>query len=176
MKTRKLTMCSLFVALTAILSQIAIPIGAVPINLATFSVLCSGALLGAKYGAISQIVYMLIGAVGVPVFTMFGGGMGILFGPTGGYIVGYILSSWIVGYIVERFGNKIYFLALAMILGIVTYMTVGTLWFMYITKSSLWQSLITCVIPFLFGDILKAGLAATIVYRLQIFKLEDPLL
>ena len=114
MKTTKLVTCALFAALTAILSQIAIPIGPVPINLATFSVFFAGALLGAKAGALSQLVYLLLGIVGLPVFSMFRGGPGVLLGPTGGYLAGYVLAAFLVGFITEQRGDSLPALALAM--------------------------------------------------------------
>ena len=87
-KTFKITMCALFAALTAICSQIQIPLPQIPINLALFSVCMAGAVLGAGYGSLSIIVYVLLGAVGVPVFAGFKGGFATITGPTGGYIVG----------------------------------------------------------------------------------------
>ena len=86
-RDRKITFCALFAALTAILSQIAIPIGPVPINLATLAVFIAGGLMGPVWGAVSMIVYVALGAVGVPVFAMFTGGISIIVGPTGGYII-----------------------------------------------------------------------------------------
>lgn len=166
-KAINLCTCALFAALTAVLSQIAIPIGPVPINLATFSVFVSGALLGAKFGAISQAVYIVLGAVGVPVFSMFKGGLGVLLGPTGGYIIGYLVAAWLVGLITEHFGNKIYVLALAMLAGFFAYMTIGTCWFMFSTKNGLLEALTVCVVPFLLGDALKIILATALARRLR---------
>ena len=167
MTTIECTTCALFAALTAVLSQIAVPIGPVPINLATFSVFLAGALLGAKLGAVSQAVYVLLGAVGVPVFSMFRGGPGILFGPTGGYIAGYVLAAWLVGLITERYGNKAAVLALAMLAGFFSYMTTGTCWYMFVTKSGLAEALMVCVVPFLPGDALKMVLAAVLARGLK---------
>ena len=84
--TRSLVLCALMAALTAICSQIQIPLPMVPINLALFAVHLSGALLGWKYGALSMVVYALLGVIGVPVFAGFGSGPAVLFGKTGGYI------------------------------------------------------------------------------------------
>ena len=89
--------CALFAALTAVCSQLSVPIQPVPINLALFSVYMAGALLGGGRGAISQIVFLLIGAAGVPVFAGFRGGLQVLAGPTGGYIVGYVAAALITG-------------------------------------------------------------------------------
>ena len=97
-----MALCGLFAAITAVLSQIAIPIGPVPINLATFAVFCAGALLGSKLGSISLIVWAILGAFGVPVFSMFRGGLGTLLGPTGGYIIGFIVMAVIAGLVIDN--------------------------------------------------------------------------
>ncbi len=167
MQTIELSACALFAALTAVLSQVAIPIGPVPVNLATFSVFLAGALLGAKLGAVSQAVYVLLGAVGVPVFAMFKSGMGVLLGPTGGYLAGYILAAWLVGFLSRRYGNKIYVLAIAVFAGFLAYMTTGTCWYMISMKAGLIEALMACVVPFLFGDALKMVFAVAIAYRLR---------
>lgn len=167
MKTIELSLCALFAALTAILSQLAIQVGPVPINLATFSVFLAGALLGARAGAVSQTVYVLLGMIGVPVFSMFRGGAGVLLGPTGGYIAGYILAAWLEGFMIERLGNKIFILASSMLAGCFIYMITGTGWYMFSTKNGLAEALMTCVIPFLPGDALKIILAAVLAHRLK---------
>ena len=90
--TYELVLCALCAAVTCILAPISVPLaGEVPISLATFAVLLSGILLGGRFGAISQLVYVLLGSVGVPVFAGWTGGIGITLGVTGGYIIGYIL-------------------------------------------------------------------------------------
>ena len=167
MKPIHLVLCALFAALTAVLSQIAINLGPVPFNLATFSVLTAGAVLGKKLGAFSQLVYVLLGAVGVPVFSLFRGGLAMLVGPTGGYLVGYVLGAFVVGLLAERLGHKIHWLVVAMLGGFVTYMTLGTVWFMILTKNSLSQALALCVVPFLLGDSLKIAVAAVLSSRLR---------
>ena len=101
--TRSLVLCALMAALTAICSQIQIPLPMIPINLALFAVHLSGALLGWKYGALSMVVYALLGVIGVPVFAGFGSGPAVLFGKTGGYILGYILCALIVGALSRKF-------------------------------------------------------------------------
>ncbi len=164
-----IVLCALFAALTAVLAQITIPIGPVPISLATFSVFMTGALLGAKSGAVSQAVYVLLGAMGVPVFAGFKGGLGTLVGPTGGYIAGYILAAWLVGFLAEKFGNELWALLLAMLAGFFAYMISGTGWFMFTTRNGLAEALMICVVPFLPGDAIKMILAATLAYRLRPF-------
>ncbi len=166
-KTINLVLCGLFAALTGGLAQITIPIGPVPISLATFSVFMSGALLGAKFGALSQGVYVLSGAAGLPVFAGFKGGPGALVGPTGGYIAGYILTAWLVGLITDKFGNRVYVLALAMLAGFAAYMVTGTGWYMLVTGNGLREALMVCVVPFLPGDFLKMTGAVILSHRLR---------
>ena len=167
--TKKIILCALFAALTSVLSQISIPLPftPVPINLATVSVFMAGGLLGAKEGAISQVIYVIIGAIGVPVFANFTAGLGIVVGPTGGYIAGYIVSAIIVGIIVKKLGDNMYSYIVAMSVGILGCYFIGTAWFMYLTKSELIEALLMCVVPFLVGDILKIILSAFLVKKLK---------
>lgn len=165
--TKQLILCALFAALTAVCSQILIPIPFIPINLALFSVHLSGALLGSKYGSLSMLVYAILGIVGAPVFAGFKGGLGILMGSTGGYILGYIICAFIVGLLCEKWGNTFPKMCAAMALGVIACYAFGTLWFMILTKNSLWQSLIYCVFPFLIGDVLKIILAASLAKALR---------
>jgi biotin transport system substrate-specific component len=169
MQTQKMMLCALFAALTAVLSQIAIPIGPVPVNLATFMVFCAGALLGSRLGALSLAVYVLLGAAGAPVFAMFRGGFSALAGPTGGYIIGYIPAAFLTGLLTEKINksNKIYLHLAAMLAGMLTCFTLGTAWFVLSTGTGFAESLMICVIPFLPGDFLKIAAAALLAKRLR---------
>lgn len=167
--TYKMVLCALFAALTAVLSQIAIPIGPVPINLATFAVFCAGAILGSKFGSLSLVIWAALGAVGVPVFSMFRSGLGALVGPTGGYIIGYIPAAFITGLLIEKFNryNKVYIYPLIMLAGMLTYFILGTSWFMFSTSTGLWDALMICVFPFLPGDFIKIAAATMIAKRIR---------
>jgi biotin transport system substrate-specific component len=168
-KTLKMMLCAMFAAITAVLSQIVIPIGPVPINLATFAVFCAGTLLGSKLGALSLATWAVLGAAGVPVFAMFRGGVGALVGPTGGYIIGYIPAAFITGLLTERFtgGGKVYMYPFAMSAGMLTYFALGTAWFVFSTGTGLWEALMLCVIPFLPGEVLKMAAATLLTKRLR---------
>jgi biotin transport system substrate-specific component len=124
-------------------------------------------LLGAKYGALSQLAYVLLGAAGAPVFAMFRGGPAVLAGPTGGYIAGYVIAAWVIGLITGRPGGKMLFLAAACAAGFVTYMVMGTCWFMVSTNTYLHEALMICVVPFLPGDALKIAVASGVAFRLR---------
>lgn len=165
-KTFELLACGMFAALTAVLSQFSVPIGPVPINLATFSVFLAGGILGAGGGLVSQTVYILLGAAGLPVFAGFSGGVGIIAGPTGGYIVGYAAAAWLVGLMADRLGRGPLPVAAAMAAGLAVCYFLGTAWFMIVTKRALWESLTLCVFPFLIGDALKIAAAASVSARL----------
>ena len=155
--------------MTAVLSQIAIPIGPVPINLATFAVFCAGAILGSKLGALSLVVWVATGAVGAPVFSMFRGGLGTLAGPTGGFIIGFIPAAYITGLIIEKpgKGNKTVLYPVAMLAGMLVYFCLGTVWFFFSTGTGFVQSLVICVIPFLPGDIIKIAVATILAKRMR---------
>lgn len=165
--TRNLVLAALFVALTAICSQIQIPLPMVPINLALFAVHLCGALLGARWGALSMAAYALLGAVGVPVFSGFASGPSVLFGKTGGYILGYILCALLVGLLTRRIGFSMKGLCISMVIGVAVCYAFGTVWFMVITGMNLATSLTYCVIPFLPGDVVKILLAAVLALRLK---------
>ncbi len=166
--TKTLILCAFFAALTAVLSQVAVPLGPVPTNLAHISVFLAAGLLGAKYGALSQLVYALIGAAGLPVFAGFMGGIGRILGPTGGYIIAYIITAFVAGFIIERFGRKSVKISfMAMYAGwIITYFF-GTLWYTYVTQTNFMAALSVCVVPFLVGDCIKTILSAYLIKRLS---------
>ncbi len=165
--TRSLVLAALFAALTAVCSQIQIPLPYIPINLALFAVHLCGALLGPKWGALSMAAYALLGAVGVPVFVGFKSGPAALFGKTGGYILGYVLCALTVGLMTRRFGLSMRSLCASMAVGVAVCYLFGTIWFMVLTGMNLMTSLAYCVIPFLPGDAVKILLAAFLARRLQ---------
>ena len=165
--TRNLVLAALLTALTTVCSQIQIPLPMVPINLALFAVHLAGALLGAKWGALSMTAYALLGVVGAPVFAGFSSGPAVLFGKTGGYILGYILCALLVGLISRRIGYTARGLVIAMVAGVAACYVFGTIWFMVITGMSLQLSMTYCVLPFLPGDAVKIALATLLALRLR---------
>ena len=166
-RTQKLTLCALFAALTALLSQVAVPLPMVPINMALVAVYLAGGVLGARDGAMSQVVYVFMGAVGLPVFSLFRGGISILAGPTGGYIVGYILTAALVGYLMEHWGGRFWQLVLSMVIGLALCYALGTIWFVSITHNTFVMALSVCVLPFLPGDAVKIALAAVLIPKIR---------
>ncbi|MDO4553277.1 MAG: biotin transporter BioY, partial [Bacillota bacterium] len=162
-----------FAALTAVGSWIAIPLPFTPVPVALASMVPSlaGALLGGKYGALSMAVYALLGAAGVPVFHNFTAGPGILAGPTGGYIAGYIASAFLCGLLLEgpfrKKAGSFWVPAISMALGLGACYLLGSLWFMYSTGTGLVPTLVLCVFPFLPGDVLKTAAAVLLFRRLR---------
>lgn len=166
-KTKNMVLCGLFAALLAACSQLVIPLPMISINLGLFAVYLAGAVLGARWGMASVLVFIVLGACGVPVFIGFQAGLAHLFGMTGGYILGYVLLAGIVGLWSRRVGNSIPQLCLAMALGTVVCYAFGTAWFMVLTGRGLMESLMACVLPFLPGDAVKIGLAAVTAKALE---------
>ena len=160
---------ALMTAVICILSPISItiPISPVPISLATLGIYLTIYILGGKDGAISTMIFILLGLVGAPVFTGYSGGVGKVLGPTGGYIVAYIFLAIIAGYIIEKNYDSFFICLLGMGLGTVVLYLVGTLWLKVLTEMTFNQALLVGVIPFIPGDIVKMIIALIIGKRLR---------
>jgi len=150
-----------FTLLTAISAKLKIEIGPVPITGQTFAVLLSGALLGAKRGALSQVIYLLMGLLGVPWFSR-GGGIVYLMSPTFGYIVGFVLAGLFVGFLCERgFDRKIESAILAMFFGNLLIYLPGLFW---LARFVGWGKVLAVgFYPFIIGDTIKLFLASLIL-------------
>ncbi len=165
MKTKSMILCAVFAAILCVFSVITIPIGPVPITLGTFGVMITAVILGPKKGFVSVLVFILLGAVGLPVFSGFKGGFQVLAGVTGGYLWSYIFMALIIGAISAKLPQnnllgavKIF---LSCVLGIIVCYTLGTVQFMLIKKGgSLYSALAVCVIPFIPFDLAKALIAS----------------
>ena len=160
LSTKEIILCSLFAAIISILAQISIPLPftTVPLTLLVFAVSITGLILGAKLGTISVLIYLLLGVIGIPVFAQFSAGIGVLFGPTGGYLLGLPLMVYIVGFAKDKFSHNVIILS-SLILGLLSLYITGTLMFAVITGNTIYQSVLYCVIPFVFVDLLKLVLA-----------------
>ena len=169
--TYELCATALGAALMAICAWISIPVE-VPFTLQTFAVFLVTGLLGLKCGTLSVLVYLLLGAVGAPVFSGFKGGVGALMGVTGGYLIGFIFTALAVGLITRLFGRSLPVLVLSMAAGLALCYAFGSAWFLIVyTRSSGAMALATvlakCVLPFLLPDAVKIALAAVLTRRLQ---------
>lgn len=163
LKTNDMVLCGIFASIIAILAQISIPLPftTVPMTMLIFAVGLTGVILGCKKGFISICIYILLGAIGIPVFAGMRGGFSVLAGPTGGFLLGCPFMVLIIGYISERYFSYFHIL-ISMILGLTVVYFIGTTMFSIITKSTIYQSLLACVIPFVFVDFLKLILATSV--------------
>lgn len=161
MSTAQMTVTALMTAITCALGPIAvpIPISPVPISLTNLVIYFMAYVLGAKYATVSYILYVLIGTVGLPVFSGFSGGLGKLAGPTGGYLVGFIFLAAIAGYFVERFPKSIAMHVTGMVIGTVISYIFGTAWLAGQLGIGFAAGLGVGVIPYLPGDAIKIILA-----------------
>lgn len=169
-KTYDLVYISIFVVLMAICSWISIPL-TIPVTLQTFGIFAAIGLLGGKRGTIAVLIYILLGLVGVPVFSGFTGGPGIILGTTGGYIIGFLFTALLMWGMERIFGRSTFILALSMVLGLIVCYAFGTVWFMAVYASSsgsvgIMAVLGWCVFPFILPDILKIVLALILTRRL----------
>ncbi|WP_022768840.1 biotin transporter BioY [Butyrivibrio sp. NC2007] len=158
-------------ALIAICSWISIPT-AVPFTLQTFAVFFVLLALGGERGTLATLVYVLLGAVGVPVFAGFSGGIGVLLGNTGGYIIGFLFTGLIYILFTKFFKKNIVMKVVALVIGLAVCYAFGTAWFMHVyMKSSGEVGLLTvlgwCVFPFIIPDLLKLALAVVISKRIE---------
>jgi len=158
-KLRWTVLASLMASLTAVGAYISVPIGPVPITLATLFVLLSGLLLGSRWGLISMALYLFIGAIGIPVFSGGRGGAAHFFGPTGGYLFGYVLSAWLTGLISERSRQSPSLQIIAVMAGSLAIYTIGVPWLKMTTNLSWPRAFMAGMIPFLIGDAVKAAAA-----------------
>lgn len=164
-KTYDMAYIAAFAVLIAICSWISIPT-AIPFTLQTFAVFLAVLVLGGRRGTLSVIVYVLLGAVGVPVFAGFTGGLGIIMNTTGGYIIGFIFAALMMWLMERLFGRRLWVQVVSMVLGMLVYDAVGTVWFMlvYMRNSGaigLTTALGWCVLPFIIPDLVKMALALT---------------
>lgn len=172
MKTRQLCYTALFAALTAICSQLAIPTPwQVPISMSMLAVFLSGSLLGFKWGTAAQIVYLLLGMVGAPVFNGMRGGLQVLAGPTGGYLVGYVVAAAVIGLMMPLV-NARWNLAIVLAVGLAACYAFGTAWFMILNHTSLVPALTLCVLPYLPGDLVKIVVTTWITWRVGVLRFE----
>jgi biotin transport system substrate-specific component len=161
-KLRRVVLASLMAALTAVGAYIYVPIGPVPIVLSTLFVILSGLLLGSRWGLTSMGLYLLVGAIGIPVFAGAKGGFAHFLGPTGGYLWGYLLASWITGFISERSRGLLILDIIAVLIGSLTIYALGVPWLKMVTHMSWSKALMVGIIPFLIGDAVKAAAAVVL--------------
>ena len=168
---RSAVLVSAGAVLISLLAQLKVPLWPVPVTGQTFGVLLVGAALGSRLGAITALTYIAWGALGFPVFAAGGAGPASLFGPTGGYLLGFVAAAFVVGRLCERgWDRRILTTAAAMLLGSAVIYLTGILW---LSRFVEWNRVLELgVLPFLVGDLLKAGMAGLALP--VAWKLTDP--
>ncbi|MEE8886816.1 MAG: biotin transporter BioY [Eubacteriales bacterium] len=162
-KTRNLVFCALMAAVMCVLSPFAVPVGPVPITLATLVLYFMIYIIGWKRSIISTAIYILLGIVGLPVFSGGNAGPGVIAGPTGGFIIGYIPMIVVMGILMEKHRTnslKDHVLCMIyMIIGTVVLYAVGLVWFMIMMQSDFATAFAACCAPFIVNDLIKMALA-----------------
>ena len=158
--SRNMVRCALFAALIAVCGWISVPVSDIAFTLQTFGIFLTLGLLGGKRGSAAVLIYLLLGAAGMPVFSGFRGGIGVLAGVTGGYLWGFLLACFAYR-VLERYGKLP-----AMIAGQITCYVCGCLWFYLYAGGGLLLIIGRCVLPYLIPDAIKIALAYMLTRRL----------
>ena len=172
MRTRDLTLVALFTALMAVCAWITIPTGGIQFTMQTFAMFAALMTLGGRRGTYAVVTYLLLGAVGAPVFSGFRGGLGVLLGTTGGYILGFFFTALLYWLLTARLGESLPVKAAAGVLGMATYYAFGTAWYLALyARMGKPMGLLTacgyCVFPFIIPDLVKLALAALLSRRFE---------
>ena len=162
MNTTAMILVAFCAAIIAVLAQITIPLPLIPITGQTLAIGLVVTILGRKYGTYSVLLYILLGAIGFPVFQAMTGGIGILFGPTGGYIIGFIPTAIIIGHYLEKFGFTITHAIVANIIGMFVTLIFGAYWLKVLNHLTWEAAFIGGVVPFIIVGIVKSIVAAFI--------------
>ena len=163
-RSQLIAFSAIFVALIAVGGWISIPIMMIPFTMQNFFILLAAAVMK-RYAIIPVGLYVLLGTLGLPLFHNATSGLGVLLGPTGGFLIGFFLLSGIAGFLLEKQSPRFDILALA-VFGIGSYIF-GAGWFMISTGASIAAAIIACVAPFVIGDIIKSVIIEGIVLRLR---------
>lgn len=169
--TKDLVYIALFAVLMAICSWISIPT-VIPFTMQTFAVYLALDFLGGKKGTIAVCIYLLMGLIGLPVFSNFTSGLGVLLGAAGGYMMGWILSGLVMWALERLLGRKIWAQVLSMLTGLIVCYGTGTAWYVLVYGKNMGTAgirtaLFLCVIPFVIPDLIKLGMALWISQRLK---------
>lgn len=161
-KIYQLTTCALFAALMCIFGPMSVPIGPIPVSLTNLVIYIAVYLLGTRETTISYLVYLLLGTIGLPVFSGYSGGLAKLGGPTGGYLIGFIFMAIISGLAYELSKKNVFITCLGMVLGTAVAYLFGTVWFVHQMECEWSYALSVCVFPFIPFDLGKIVIAAVL--------------
>ena len=167
-RLKRMTQAAIFSALLCLLSPVCLPFSTVPFSLALFAVALTALLLPPHLSLVSVLVYLLLGGVGLPVFSGFSGGLGVLLGPTGGYLLTYPLVTLIIGLFIRRAKRFWTLAACGCLLALVVCYAGGTAWYMFVTGTrKIGAAMLVCVYPFVIGDVLKMVAACCLTYLVR---------
>ena len=168
LSTKDICSIALFTAVIVIMAQISIPMPmGVPMTMQTFAITLAAVVLGAKLSTYSTLIYLLLGAVGVPVLAGFSGGLDKFVGPTGGFLISFPLMAFIIGFGVEHRKAFKGAYVVALVVGTVANYVVGVVMFCILTKSPVMTGITACVVPFIPTAILKAILASVLGFEIR---------
>ncbi|MBQ8434962.1 MAG: biotin transporter BioY [Oscillospiraceae bacterium] len=168
--TNKIVITGLFSAILCIVAPITLPlpISPVPVSLAPLVIFISSFIMTPGACTMSVLVYLMLGTAGLPVFSGFTGGLGILAGPTGGYLAGYLAAAFISSFFNNKFSHSFIYIT-GMITGLSAMYLIGTIWFSFQQDTSFLSALAVCVLPYLFGDAVKITAALLIGLKLRTY-------
>jgi len=168
LSTRGMIYASLFGALTAIGALVSIPLQPVPVTLQTLFLYLAGSLLGGSLGALSQLIYLVLGVIGLPVFSGGKAGLGVFLGPTGGYLIGFVAGAFVTGKIVRWRDNPgLVWVVFAMLAGTAAVYALGVLQLVLVGRLPVEKAAAVGVLPFLPGDALKIAAASVITLKVR---------
>lgn len=158
----QLSVCALMAAIMCVLGPMSIPIGPIPVSFTNLVIYLTVYLLGMKGATSSYLIYLLLGAAGMPVFSGYTGGLAKLAGPTGGYLIGFIFMALICGFVLEKSHVNAVITGFGMFAGTLVAYLFGTVWFVLQMQCEIWYALTVCVFPFIPFDIAKIIIATVL--------------
>lgn len=164
-KTSDIVKCAVGAAMICVTAPLAIYTGTIPVSLSLFAICLAAGVLGKYRGTVAVFVYVLLGSVGMPVFSFFTGGFQRILSPTGGYIMGYLPGAFIAGVIIDIAKDKFFIYPVGMICGTVICYITGTLWYCFYAKCGVVTALSVCVVPFVLFDVVKIAAASIVAYN-----------
>lgn len=167
MKAQKIAITGLLAAIICLVAPFSIPVGTVPLSLATLAIFVISCTVDTKLSVTAVAIYILLGMAGLPVFSAFRGGLHVIAGATGGYIIGYVPCALIISLLTKKFGGKKFIYPLSMILGTLVCYLIGTVWYSVQAETSFTTALSVCVLPFIIGDVIKIIAASALVTTLK---------
>ncbi len=165
---KELCYIAIAAALLAVCSWVCVPVGSVPITLQTLALFLIASVLGTRRSVLAVLAYLALGFFGVPVFALFTGGFGKLFTPTGGFLIGFLVATPVMGFL---YRGKLWQKAVALAIGMLVYNAFGVIWFCVLYTGfgvgGLWTAILTCVLPYLPFDVVKIMLALVLAEQFK---------